>query len=142
MLEEEEEDYSQGGRAFMGLRHACVTTGKEGTPCHDLCCVCRTCKYMQMVDRWPDPLQGVDLVRWDMSALYALPIVVFGFNCHANVSSAIAISCTHATITPCLHALTVQCLPACPPLCCNMPASSRCVMCVCVLLHTGCVNLQ
>ncbi len=30
------------------------------------------------------PLDGVELIRFDFGALFALPIVVFGFNCHAN----------------------------------------------------------
>ncbi|MEW5314672.1 MAG: hypothetical protein WDW38_006147 [Sanguina aurantia] len=29
--------------------------------------------------------EGMQLVKWDLQALYAIPIVVFGFNCHANV---------------------------------------------------------
>jgi amino acid permease len=28
---------------------------------------------------------GVELFRWDFGALFAIPIIVFGFNCHANV---------------------------------------------------------
>jgi len=28
--------------------------------------------------------EGVELIRLDWGALFALPIVVFGFNCHAN----------------------------------------------------------
>ena len=30
------------------------------------------------------PFDGVELLRLDYGALFALPIVVFGFNCHAN----------------------------------------------------------
>ncbi len=30
-------------------------------------------------------LQDVALFRWEFDALFAIPIVVFGFNCHANV---------------------------------------------------------
>uniref|UniRef100_A0A7S0RPD5 Amino acid transporter transmembrane domain-containing protein n=1 Tax=Chlamydomonas leiostraca TaxID=1034604 RepID=A0A7S0RPD5_9CHLO len=32
-------------------------------------------------------LEGVELFRFDAGALYAIPIIVFGFNCHANVVS-------------------------------------------------------
>ncbi len=28
---------------------------------------------------------GVELFKWDFGALFAIPIIVFGFNCHANV---------------------------------------------------------
>ena len=28
--------------------------------------------------------EGVELIRLDFGALFAIPIVVFGFNCHAN----------------------------------------------------------
>ena len=31
---------------------------------------------------------GVELFRWDFGALFAIPIIVFGFNCHANVRAA------------------------------------------------------
>jgi amino acid permease len=30
------------------------------------------------------PWEGVELIKFDFGALFALPIVVFGFNCHAN----------------------------------------------------------
>lgn len=30
-------------------------------------------------------LHVVRLFRWEFDALFAIPIVVFGFNCHANV---------------------------------------------------------
>jgi hypothetical protein len=29
-------------------------------------------------------MEGVDLFRFDAGALYAIPIIVFGFNCHAS----------------------------------------------------------
>eukprot|EP00878_Enallax_costatus_P011109 GHUV01011602.1.p1 GENE.GHUV01011602.1~~GHUV01011602.1.p1 ORF type:complete len:461 (+),score=81.03 GHUV01011602.1:314-1696(+) len=35
----------------------------------------------------PDPWENVSLFNVNIKALYALPIVVFGFNCHANVVS-------------------------------------------------------
>lgn len=42
---------------------------------------------MQAYSRWPNPMEGVALIKWDLAALYAVPIVCFGFNCHANVVS-------------------------------------------------------
>ena len=37
--------------------------------------------------------EGVELIKFDFGALFALPIVVFGFNCHAN-SVSYVISCS------------------------------------------------
>ena len=31
------------------------------------------------------PFEDIKLFRWEFGALFALPIIVFGFNCHANV---------------------------------------------------------
>ena len=31
------------------------------------------------------PFEDIALFRWDFGALFAIPIIVFGFNCHANV---------------------------------------------------------
>lgn len=36
---------------------------------------------------------GVDLFQFNLKALYAIPIVVFGFNCHANVSPFVVTAC-------------------------------------------------
>ncbi|KAF6255255.1 transmembrane amino acid transporter protein-domain-containing protein [Scenedesmus sp. NREL 46B-D3] len=33
----------------------------------------------------PDPMAGISLFHFDLRSLYAVSIVVFGFNCHANV---------------------------------------------------------
>eukprot|EP00798_Chlamydomonas_sp_ICE-L_P023913 gene23913-9484_t len=35
--------------------------------------------------RSPDPFEGVVWLKCDVGVLYALPIIVFGFNCHTNV---------------------------------------------------------
>eukprot|EP00798_Chlamydomonas_sp_ICE-L_P004856 gene4856-34615_t len=35
--------------------------------------------------RQPDPLDGIVWLKWDIGVLYALPIIVFGFNCHTNI---------------------------------------------------------
>ena len=43
--------------------------------------------YVQTVLARPDPWENVSLFNVNIKALYALPIVVFGFNCHANVVS-------------------------------------------------------
>lgn len=42
------------------------------------------------------PFDGVELLRLDYGALFALPIVVFGFNCHAN-----AVRGTPEQVNPC-----------------------------------------
>jgi len=34
---------------------------------------------------------GVELFHFDLNALYAIPIIVFGFNCHANVGNLVAL---------------------------------------------------
>ena len=41
----------------------------------------------QIVQRRPQDIRydNVALFHWDFQALFAIPIVVFGFNCHANV---------------------------------------------------------
>lgn len=31
------------------------------------------------------PFADISLFHWDVGALFAIPIIVFGFNCHANV---------------------------------------------------------
>lgn len=31
------------------------------------------------------PFEAIALFHWDVGALFAIPIIVFGFNCHANV---------------------------------------------------------
>uniref|UniRef100_A0A383V4T9 Amino acid transporter transmembrane domain-containing protein n=1 Tax=Tetradesmus obliquus TaxID=3088 RepID=A0A383V4T9_TETOB len=41
----------------------------------------------QAVSARPDPWAGVTLFNTDIQALYSISIVVFGFNCHANVVS-------------------------------------------------------
>ncbi|KAF6257139.1 transmembrane amino acid transporter protein-domain-containing protein [Scenedesmus sp. NREL 46B-D3] len=41
----------------------------------------------QAITAKPDPWAGVTLLNTDIQALYAISIVVFGFNCHANVVS-------------------------------------------------------
>ncbi|KAI8469768.1 MAG: transmembrane amino acid transporter protein-domain-containing protein [Monoraphidium minutum] len=35
----------------------------------------------------PDPWAGISWIHWDAPALYAVSLVIFGFNCHANVVS-------------------------------------------------------
>lgn len=40
---------------------------------------------MQITLSRAEPWENVSLFHVDIKALYALPIVVFGFNCHANV---------------------------------------------------------
>ncbi|KAF8059975.1 slc38a7 [Scenedesmus sp. PABB004] len=42
---------------------------------------------LQAVAARPDPWAGVALFRGDVTALYAISIAVYGFNCHANVVS-------------------------------------------------------
>lgn len=42
---------------------------------------------LQAITAKPDPWAGVTLLNTDIQALYAISIVVFGFNCHANVVS-------------------------------------------------------
>ena len=43
--------------------------------------------HVQIVHHKPDPWDEVHLVVWKFDALFAIPIIVFGFNCHANVVS-------------------------------------------------------
>ena len=35
----------------------------------------------------------IKLFHWDYQALFAIPIVVFGFNCHANVVTIFSCAC-------------------------------------------------
>eukprot|EP00877_Chromochloris_zofingiensis_P003558 jgi/Chrzof1/13202/Cz07g24080.t1 len=42
---------------------------------------------VQIVQHRDPPFEGVNLFVWDISALYAVSIIVFGFNSHANVVS-------------------------------------------------------
>jgi hypothetical protein len=42
---------------------------------------------LQAVSARPDPWAGMKLFNTDIQALYSISIVVFGFNCHANVVS-------------------------------------------------------
>ena len=63
-------------------------------------------------------LSDVRLFAWDYEALFALPIVVFGFNCHANV----------VTIFRCAPPLPSTTHPACLPVASSLmdwPRSSR-----------------
>lgn len=46
-----------------------------------------TRRALQAVSARPDPWAGVTLFNTDIQALYSISIVVFGFNCHANVVS-------------------------------------------------------
>ena len=39
----------------------------------------------QITSERPAPFEDILLFRWDFGALFAIPIIVFGFNCHANV---------------------------------------------------------
>jgi hypothetical protein len=48
----------------------------------------------QAVKARKDPWEGVDLIRFDYGALFAVPIVVFGFNCHANAVGTMTTSCS------------------------------------------------
>ena len=43
--------------------------------------VVRSAELVAQRGDWSD----VHTFRWDYQALFAIPIVVFGFNCHANV---------------------------------------------------------
>ena len=47
---------------------------------------------------------GVELFKWDFGALFAIPIIVFGFNCHANVRAL-------STLAPCSQALGADAAP-------------------------------
>ena len=40
---------------------------------------------------------GVELFRWDFGALFAIPIIVFGFNCHANVRTFLFVGVHHGS---------------------------------------------
>lgn len=44
--------------------------------------VVRAC---QITSHREAPFGEILLFRWDFGALFAIPIIVFGFNCHANV---------------------------------------------------------
>ncbi len=58
------------------------------------CCCHFNCLGLQAVKLREDPWEGVDLIRFDYGALFAVPIVVFGFNCHANAVSTRTTSCS------------------------------------------------
>ncbi|KIY99600.1 AAAP family transporter: amino acid [Monoraphidium neglectum] len=51
------------------------------------CCVAVSVRGFQAVAARPDPWAGISLIKLDAGALYALPLVIFGYNCHANVVS-------------------------------------------------------
>ncbi len=42
---------------------------------------------LQIVSHRDERWEGVHLFKFDFQALFAIPIIVFGFNCHANVVS-------------------------------------------------------
>jgi hypothetical protein len=65
--------------------------GEHGVACacafpHLVCPLLGLCA-LQAVSARPDPWAGVTLFNTDIQALYSISIVVFGFNCHANVVS-------------------------------------------------------
>jgi hypothetical protein len=60
----------------------CTLTSQEHEFMESACAV-----LLQAVSSRPDPWPGVTLFNTDIQALYSISIVVFGFNCHANVVS-------------------------------------------------------
>lgn len=51
--------------------------------------VARSAQMVTERGDWAD----IKLFHWDYQALFAIPIVVFGFNCHANVVTIFSCAC-------------------------------------------------
>lgn len=50
--------------------------------------------------------EAIALFHWDVGALFAIPIIVFGFNCHANVVT--IFTCAPPLHNCCLKALVIN----------------------------------
>lgn len=97
------------------------------------------CAAVQAVASRPDHFDGISLFNFDVKALYSISIVVFGFNCHANVVSVFyelehypsrLISRLPAKWVPLSAAALINCRDECAAL----PRAIRCIFCTCAPL--------